>query len=268
MNEEENLPRALECVQWCDDIVVVDSGSTDRTIEIAEAAGARVEHHPFENWAAQGNWALHNVEYKHPWVYYMDADEILPDALLKEIEHELENVDDSVAAFRLRYKNFYMDRWLRHATLYPTWITRLLRLGRVSYEERLVNPHPVCDGEVRELQEHFHHYSFHKGMEHWFAKHNRYSTSEASETMKSWEQDFPKGDLISRDPVKRRRALKLLSMRMPARPFLKFCYMYFWRRGFLDGYPGLSYCMLQSIYEAMIVAKVKEQQRAAKGLDM
>jgi hypothetical protein len=141
-------------------------------------------------------------------------------------------------------------------------------LGRVSYEERLVNPHPVCDGEVRELQEHFHHYSFHKGMEHWFAKHNRYSTSEASETMKSWEQDFPKGDLISRDPVKRRRALKLLSMRMPARPFLKFCYMYFWRRGFLDGYPGLSYCMLQSIYEAMIVAKVKEQQRAAKGLDM
>jgi len=266
LDEEANLPKALGCLGWCDDIVVVDSGSKDRTVEIAHAAGARVVFHPFTDWASQGNWALTNVTYKHPWVYYMDADEWLPEDLVKEILEVTRQDDPAVAAYRVRYKNFFLGRWLRRATLYPSWITRLMRPGRATYENRLVNPHPICEGELRELQAHFHHFSFNKGLTAWFEKHNRYSSAEAIETLRSRQQPMPWRNLVSSDPGRRRRALKLLSMRMPGRAVLKFVYMYFLRRGFLDGYPGFCYCMLQSMYEAMIVMKVHELRRRGQGL--
>src|SRR5690606_11107741 len=94
LNEEVNLPRALECLGWCSDIVVVDSGSTDSTLDIAREAGCRIYEHPFENWASQGDWAMKKVEYKHPWVYYMDADEILPPELITEIEQATSQNDE------------------------------------------------------------------------------------------------------------------------------------------------------------------------------
>jgi hypothetical protein len=141
-----------------------------------------------------------------------------------------------------------------------------MRPGRVTYENRLVNPHPVCEGELHELHGHFHHFSFNKGMAAWFEKHNRYSTAEAIETLRSRLQPMPWSHFVSRDPGRRRRALKLLSMKMPGRACLKFFYMYLLRLGFLDGYPGFCYCLLQAIYEVMIVMKVHEMRRREKGL--
>jgi glycosyltransferase involved in cell wall biosynthesis len=258
LNEEANLPRVLGCLDWCDDLVAIDSGSTDRTLELLEGAGARIVHRKLDDWSTHGNFMLREVEYRHPWLYYIDADEWLPPETIEEIQGTAGEAGDDVAACRLRYKNFFRGRWLRHATPYPTWITRLMRPDRCRYEPRRVNAHPVCDGEVRDLRGHFHHFSFHRGLDHWFDKHNRYSADEALETLAALERPMPWGDLLAGDAMKRRRALKLLSQRLPMRPTLKFLYLYLLRRGFLDGRPGYDYCRLQAIYEEMITLKARE----------
>jgi len=264
LDEEAMLPRALACLSWCDDIVVIDSGSTDRTVEIARAAGARVVERKLDDWATQGNFMLHDVSYKHAWVYYMDADETLPADLIAEIGRvtAVSPSNDTPSAYRVRYRNWFRGVWLKHATPYPTWITRLMRPDRCRYEPRTVNAHPMVQGRVGELQAHFDHYSFDRGLEHWIAKHNKYSTAEAKESLAARTSGVPFGSLISTDPVRRRRGWKLLFQRMPARPWLKFLYLYLWRRGFLDGAAGRDYCRLNAMYETMIVLKMRDQRDA------
>jgi glycosyltransferase involved in cell wall biosynthesis len=268
LDEEQNLPRLLATLGWCDDIVVIDSGSRDATVEIARSAGARVVERRLDTWDAQGNFMLHEVEYRHPWLYYSDADEELPPDLIAEIA-DVTSADAAarapeVAAYRLRYRNLWRGRWLRHATLYPTWITRLMRPERCRYERREVNAHPIADGEVRDLAAHFHHHPMARGVEHWLAKHDAYALGEARENLRTADEPVAWGDLFATDPMRRRRALKLASARMPMRPSLKFAYLYLWRRGFLDGAPGFDYVRLQCRYEAMIVRHLRELRRAAR----
>lgn len=269
LNEEQNLPKCLESVRWSDDIVVLDSFSTDRTVEIATSAGARVVQRKFDNWAAHQNWAVQNIPFKHPWVYYSDADEIVPPELRDEINVLTDDSGISHVAYRVRYKNFFCDRWIRHCGIYPVWVLRLFRPEKVHWE-RLVNPVPVVQGSVGQLENHFHHFSFSKGYEAWFEKHNKYSSQEAAEGVKTIQEGFDDwaGLLSLVDGSRRRRALKELSFRLPFRPTLRFLYMYFLRLGFLDGREGLTYCRLLSIYEYLIVLKMKEQRRRAKGLSI
>lgn len=268
LNEEANLPRCLDSVRWSDDVVVFDSFSSDRTVEIARAAGARVVQRRFDNWAAHQNWALENISFKHPWVYYSDADERVPPELRDEMLAVVRDFKRREVAYRLRYKNYFMGRWIRHCGIYPTWILRLFRPGKVRWE-RLVNPVALVDGPEGRLQAHFEHYSFNKGLNAWFEKHNRYSQQEAEESLKSLANgQWSLQHLLSRDAVARRRALKELSFRLPCRPLLRFAYMYFLRWGFLDGLPGYHYCRLLAIYEYMIVLKMKEIQRRERGLGM
>lgn len=262
LNEEINLPDCLETVRWSDDVVVLDSLSTDRTVEIAKAWGARVVARAFDNWAAHSNWAFENIDFKHEWVLYIDADERVPPDMREEVLRVAKEAGSNVGAYRIRFKNILFGRWIRHSSLYPSWITRLLRRGRFRYETRSVNPHPVVDGEVGHLQTHFIHHSFNKGFHHWFDKHNSYSTMEAQETIRHLREGTVDWlGLVSRDPAHRRRALKNLSFRLPSRALAKFVYMYLLRRGFLDGSAGLTYCTLQAIYEYMIVVKVREMQQ-------
>lgn len=264
LNEEINLPVCMESVSWSDDIVVLDSFSTDRTVEIAKEFGARVIQRKFDNWAAHQNWAVDNIEFKYPWVFYIDADERC-DAKLKE---ELLNDDperENYCAYQVRRKDYFMGKWLKHAQFYPTWITRVFKPDKIRYE-RLVNPIALVEGKTGQLQGHLIHYPFSHGISHWFEKHNNYSSHEAVETLKDLDHgaiDY-KG-LLSSDPVRRRIALKHLSFRMPGRPFMKFAYMYLLRAGFLDGRAGLTYCTLQAIYEYMICCKVKELRRRKNG---
>jgi len=183
--------------------------------------------------------------------------------MTEELRLELQQVINrpdiaEYGAFRLRYKNFLFGRWIKHASFYPSWITRLFRPERIRYEERLVNAHPIVNGTLGDLHQHFEHYSFTKGFAHWFDKHNRYSTMEAIESIRLLHRKFEWRDLLNHDPAQRRRAWKNLSFRFSGRPLFKFLYMYCWRRGFLDGLPGFTYCMLQAIYEYMIVIKTKE----------
>lgn len=265
LNEEINIGACLDSLAWSDDVVVLDSLSSDRTPQIAESRGVRVVRRPFDNWSAHQNWAMANIQFRHPWVLYLDADERC-DAALRDEALRVARPDAAESAFRIRRKDFYMGRWLRRAQLYPTWLVRLLRPERIRYE-RLVNPVAVVDGPVGELQAHILHYPFSHGVGHWIARHNKYSDMEAQELMKVRAGEGDRSArLLSADPNERRRALKDLFFRMPARPLVKFAYYYLWRRGFLDGRPGLTYATLQAIYEYMIDCKFREMRRRQQGL--
>jgi glycosyltransferase involved in cell wall biosynthesis len=256
-NEEKNLPRCLESVAWSDDVVVFDSLSTDRTVEIAQRAGARVIQRPFDSEPAQRAASL-RVPFKHPWVFNPDADEVAAAELRDEMLALAAAPGRPEAAYRVRRKDMFMGRWLRHCSLYPTWFVRLFRPEAVSFE-RNVNLRYAIGGPQGRLRGHMIHYSFENGLDAWFEKHNRYSSLEALEMLAALRgRRAGLGGLCSRDPVVRRASLKDFSFHLPFRPELRFCYMYFARLGFLDGVPGLTYCRLMSIYEYMTGLKAKE----------
>lgn len=266
LNEEINISACLESLSWCDDVVVLDSLSTDRTCSIAAELGARIVTRAFDNWSAHQNWAVSHIEFRYPWVLYLDADERCPTELRDEVLKRVARAPES--AFRIRRKDFFMGRWLKHAQLYPSWFVRLFRPSRIRYE-RLVNPVAVVDGPIGELESHIIHYPFSHGVSHWIARHNRYSDMEAIEAAKIGRSNAAVqqgASLWSRDPNERRRVLKDIFFKLPARPFLKFAYYYGWRRGFLDGRAGLTYATLQAIYEYMIACKGVELERRRRGL--
>jgi glycosyltransferase involved in cell wall biosynthesis len=267
LNEEKNLPRCLESLRWSDDIVVMDSFSTDQTLEIARAAGARVVQRKFDNERDQRTASL-KLEFKHPWVYNPDADEVTPLELRDEMLRVVQDKSRSEVAYRVRFKTMFMGRWIKHSSLYPTWVVRLFRPEAISFE-RTINLRCVVNGLEGKLQSHFEHYTFNKGLDAWFDKHNRYSSQEAKENLRLIERGgFCFGNLWSVEPPKRRRALKELSFRLPFRMPLRFFYMYLVRLGFLDGLPGYHYCRLLTIYEYMIVLKMREIRRRQQGLPL
>ncbi len=266
LNEEINLPRCLESLKWCDDIVVLDSFSTDRTVEIATAAGARIIQRQFDNWSAHQNWAVTNIKFKYPWVYYTDADEVVPPELSQAIDSITSSPDRKTVAYGIRRKEMLWGRWLRHSSMYPIWILRLFRPEKIRWE-RLVNPVARVDGPTIHLQRDMIHYSFSKGLHEWVEKHNKYAQFEAAEALrvsKTGIDDFW-GIFSVGDPLRRRRAMKSMSYRMPLRPLLRFIYMYFLRLGILDGRPGLTYCRLIAMYEFFIDLNVKELRRREMG---
>jgi glycosyltransferase involved in cell wall biosynthesis len=264
-DEESNLPRCLRSVAWSDDVVVFDSFSTDRTLEIARAAGARVVQREFDDERCQREAAL-RVTFKYPWVYNPDADEVTPDDLALEMQRAVADRARPEVAYRMRFKTMFMGRWIKHSSLYPTWVVRLFRPERVRFE-RTINLRYVVDGAEGKLQGHFEHYSFNNGLNAWFEKHNRYSWHEALENIKALrESRLEWRDGLTFDPVRRRRFLKDLSLRLPFRPTSRFVYMYFLRRGFLDGWAGWTYCRLLAMYEQMIVLKMRELERREAGL--
>lgn len=261
LNEEQNLPACLASLSWSDDIVVFDSYSTDSTVAIARQHGARVVQRRFDNESAHQNWAVENIDFKHRWVYYSDADEIVTPALRDEMNGIAHCAGRSEVAFRVRFKNQFMGKWLRWSSLYPTWVLRLFQPACVRWE-RLINTVPVVRGPVGRLQSHFLHFSFNKGIEHWIHKHNRYSSQEALEAIQSQTSRRANAMAVfSLDPVARRKAAKELAWRIPFRPTARFIYMYVLRLGFLDGGPGLRYCQLLAMYEFMIDMKIREIRR-------
>ncbi|MGD9842436.1 MAG: glycosyltransferase family 2 protein [Steroidobacteraceae bacterium] len=257
LDEEANLTECLASCAWCDDIVVFDSHSTDRTVEIALAKGARVELRQFDNYAAQRNAALHSIQYRHNWVLMLDADERIPAALAEEIQHVIAKAAESTTLFRVRRKDHFFGRWLRRSSGYPTWFGRLVRPERVRVE-REINEEFVTDGGIELLQQHLEHYPFSKGIAWWYERHNRYSSMEALATLTERNKPVQWSALLRSDPVLRRRSLKQLAYRLPARPLIVFLYLYVVRRGLLDGLPGLYYSTMRASYELMIDIKVRE----------
>ena len=261
-NEQDNLPGCLESVAWCDDVIVFDSYSTDETAAIAERFGARVVKRAFDNWAAHQNWGIRNLPFKHPWVFYIDADERMTPELSANIERAVVGAGERVA-FRVQRRDFFMGTWLRHVQLSAFYL-RLFRPEKMRYE-RLVNPVSIADGPVGSVAGFLDHFPFSKGVGQWFERHNSYSTLEALQIMqnrgarpiRSLRLAFTAADFHER-----RFHQKELFYRLPCRPMTKFLYIYLGKRGFLDGRAGLTYATLQAIYEYMIVIKVRELKAA------
>jgi hypothetical protein len=234
-------------------------------MEIATASGARVIQRRFDGYAHQRNAALNDVEYKYPWVLMVDADERWPLEIANEMIALLRSSPPNLGIVHFRRKDMFLGRWLRRSTGYPTWFGRLVKRGHVEVR-REINEEYHTDGSKAYAESHFIHYPFNKGINYWFERHNRYSTMEARTLVEETRGRLDVKGLGSRDPIRRRKALKQLAYRMPFRPILAFAYLYLWRMGFLDGRPGFIYCTLRSIYEYMIDLKVKELRRREQSL--
>ncbi len=261
-NEQQDLPDCLASVAWCDDVQVLDSESTDATVALAKKAGALVTVRPFDGYASQRNFGL-KLAYKHEWVLILDADERITPELAAEMLAFVKAAPLNVAAARMRRRDIWWERWLKHAQISPFYV-RLVRAGRAHYE-REINEVLVVDGDIVDLTQPFDHYPFSKGLDHWISKHNTYSHMEA-EVIASGALIKPNWRIaiLGNDFSERRVHQKAIFYGLPARPFIKFIYMLIARRAFLDGWPGIRYAVLQAIYEYFIVLKTKEIQQSTK----
>jgi glycosyltransferase involved in cell wall biosynthesis len=259
-NEQHDLPAALASVAWSDDIHVFDSHSTDATLEIARTAEAHVHSRAFDDYATQRNAAL-ALDFKHPWLFLLDADERPTPELSAEMQRVVGEAPANTAGFRLRRRDFLFGAWLKHAQISP-WYIRLVRPERARYT-RAINEVLEVDGPVAEVLHPLDHYPFSKGIAHWIAKHNTYSTMEAELIVNQQGLKEPSLRKALRDPDFHTRRLhqKALFYRLPGRPLIKWGYMMFLRGAILDGAAGTTYATLQSIYEYMIVLKTKELRR-------
>lgn len=257
-NEEQDLPDCLKSVVWCDDIHVLDSMSTDKTLDIAESFGAKVTVRAFDGYASQRNFGL-KLSFKHQWLMILDADERITPSLASEMRDFAKSSPTNVAGARMRRRDIWWGRWLKHAQISPFYV-RLVRVGRAHYE-REINEVLVVDGEIADLAQPFVHYPFSKGLDHWISKHNTYSRMEAEVVVKgAFIKPVWRIALFGRDFSERRVHQKAIFYGLPARPLIKLIYMLVVRRAFLDGWPGVRYSVLQAIYEYFIVLKTKEMQ--------
>ena len=263
LNEEINLPGCLQSLAWCDDVIVIDSLSTDNTRELALSAGARVFEHAFTGFGDQRNWALEAAAPVHEWVLILDADERVPGDLAAELGRTLPGVPGQVGAFRLKRRFHMWGRWLRYSSLYPTWVVRLVRKGRVRYVNRGHAETQEVDGEIRDLENDLIDENL-KGMDEWFARHNRYARKDAEYELQEDAAPANLPGLFAGDPMQRRKALKRLASKVPGRPLVYFLYSYIWRRGFLDGRDGLIFCMMRALYQGMVVARKHDLRRGLK----
>ena len=263
LNEEPNLPACLDSLRWCDDVIVIDSFSSDRTEEISRKGGARFFQNPFGGFGTQRNWAVDHTAPKHDWILVLDADERVPDELVAEMAARLAAAPPGVAAYRLKRRFHLWGRWLRHSSLYPTWVVRLIHKDRVRYVNRGHAETQEVQGDVAELDADLIDENA-KGILEWFERQTRYARKDAEFELAEENRPFRLGDVLAADPLARRAALKRLARGAPGRAPVYFLYSYVVRRGFLDGDDGLVFCTMRALYQQMVnIHKYDLRKRAA-----
>jgi glycosyltransferase involved in cell wall biosynthesis len=269
-NEEANLPACLESVARADEVFVVDSQSSDRSVEISESLGANVVQFQFNGrWPKKKNWSLENLPFRNEWVLIVDCDERITPELWAEIETAIQNPDYD--GYYLNRRVFFLGKWIRHGGKYPDWNLRLFRHAKGRYEnlnteeirntgDNEVHEHVVIPGKVGYLKEDMLHIDF-RDLYHWLERHNRYSNWEAQVYLNVLNGQGDSGTIganLFGDSVQRKRFLKKIWVRLPFKPFLRFVLFYFIRLGFLDGKAGYIYGRLLSQYEYQIGVKLFE----------
>ena len=264
-NEEENIAQALQSVcGWANDkeVFVVDSHSTDGTVDIARQFRCQIIKHEFENFSQQRNWAIENLQIRAQWIFFLDADEWLPDDLKNEISACIAT-DPPVNGFYIKRRFIWMGKWLRRG-YYPTWLLRLFRRGRGRCEDRQVNEHLLAEPPLGKLQNGFIHED-RKGLVCWLEKHIAYAEREAQELFRSDAAGQIEISLWKSQATRKRWLRYKVYNRMPAviRPFLLFFHRIIIRGGILDGKEALIYHFLQVLWFQMVVdARYLELKRS------
>lgn len=257
-NEEVDIAACIESAMLSDDIIVVDSLSSDRTVDIASDYPVRIVQHAFESHGKQRTWMLENIPTKHDWVYLLEADERMTPELFSECVQAIQNGTET--GYYVAERVMFMGTWIRRSTQYPRYQMRLFKKGRVWFTDYGHTEREVCYDATGFLKETYPHYTCSKGLSRWLEKHNRYSTDEAKETLRQLRHGKVNWLklLFGSTEVERRRALKDLSLRIPFRPLVRWFYMYFILGGILDGKAGFAWCTLQAFYEYLIMLKAEE----------
>ncbi len=269
-NERANIEACIASAAFADEIVVVDSGSTDGTREVAESLGARVVDFRWNGrFPKKKNWALAQIPWRHEWIFILDADE----RITTELADELRGIVASSSAADGYYVNrrfWFIDGWLRHCGYYPSWNLRFFRHRLGRYEEfagaahtasgdNEVHEHVILRGRTAHLRGEMEHYAF-PTISIWVEKHNRYSNWEARLLATDGDDAVHHADQLT-PSLARKRRLKQFARRVPFRPFLRFFYHYVYRLGFLDGYRGFVFCRLMGFYEFLNCTKASELRR-------
>ena len=269
-NEEVNLPGLLDSIQGIPcSLFVLDSGSTDKTIQLAETRGAIVWQHPFDNYGAQRNRAQEMLPPEIDWVLHLDADERLTPELNREIVELFAAQGPSADGYLLCQRTVFLDRWIRHGGHYPSFHLRLFRRDRGRCETRLYDQHFVVSGRVQRLQ---HDYLdvVASDLRTWTTRHARWAQLEAEEILTqqgSSSQVIPR---LTGSPIERKRWLrKNVLYRSPLflRAFLYFIYRYVFRGGFLDGREGLVFHFLQGCWYRFLVDSYVYESRKRQELN-
>ena len=268
LNEERNLPKALESVWWASEIFVVDSGSTDETTVIAERHGARVVQFSYEPGGPKKKaWSLRNLPFSNEWTFYLDGDESISEALRAEIERVLSAPEQD---------GYYVDREFifrgRELRSYrPDWNLRLFRHRLATVEDlglrdldgtgdNEIHEHFEIAGSTGFLRNPLLHDDY-RGIGPWIDRHNMYATWEAHLYRRLRHEPIAPVLSAFGDPISRNRLARRVWVRLPARPILRFFAWYFGKRAIFDGMTGLQYALLMGWYEFVISAKVRELER-------
>ena len=269
-NEEANLAACLESVNRADEVFVVDSQSSDRTVEIAKDYGANVVQFHFDGrWPKKKNWSLENLPFRNDWVLIVDCDERIPPELWDEIALAIQNPDYD--GYYINRKVFFLGKWIRYGGKYPDWNLRLFKHNKGRYEnlnteeirntgDNEVHEHVILEGSVGYLKNDMLHIDF-RDIYHWLERHNRYSNWEARVYLNILNGKDDSGTIganLFGDAVQRKRFLKKLWVWLPFKPTLRFILFYIIRLGFLDGKAGYIYGRLLSQYEYQIGVKLYE----------
>lgn len=222
-NEQEHIQEAIESVRWADEILVVDSFSTDQTVAIAKLLGAQVWQHEYENSAAQKNRAIPKAS--HPWVFILDADERVSPQLKNEIQNLIQSDTLSHDAYWIPRQNDFMGKRIRYSGWQNDRVIRLFRRDLCRYQTKRVHAEVVCKGSVGELTNPLLHNTY-KGIDHYISKLNRYAAWQAED----WHNKGKKTGLIQ----------------WICKPGFRFFKHYFIKKGFLDGIPGFVISVLQA----------------------
>lgn len=261
-NEELNLRKCVNSIKSIvKEIIIVDSYSSDNTLEIAKELGVTVLQHEFENHAIQFNWALENAYISTAWVMKVDADEEFTPELVDEISERLDYLPESVNGVILRRRVYFMGRWLRHGGKYPELLLRIFRFGYGMSELKNMDEHIIIsNGRAVTFKNDFIDRN-NKSLEWWISKHNWYSNKEVYDYQKRTSDEGVEGTSQSIQAKLKRFVKRYGYYSLPKflRAHMYFIYRYYFRLGFLDGVEGRIYTFLQAYwYRFLVDAKIFE----------
>jgi len=267
-DESLNIHRCVKQLAVFDEVIIVDSGSTDDTVELAYSARAdvRIFTNPFVDFGQQRNWALDETSLRNDWILFIDADEFMTPALAREIDSFVKAPGNNVGAY-IAGMNYFLGKWLKYSTYYPSFQLRLLKKGEVRYRREGHGQREVTEGPLAYLKNSWIHEGFSKGLHQWIARHNDYSTNEVELILRLRSEPLNLGEVLEKDPIRRRRALKRLGARLPFRPVTRFFYTLIIKRGILDGYAGFIFALLRLSHDIHLVAKIVEAKTSRKSTD-